>query len=356
MARNRRLPAAYSETEAATLAAEKAPTGRHAVELTYAEPSPMGLFFQRFWRRTVLLLKVGVAVCALAAYPVMTITAHSIDDSAITLSASENWAFPEAGVSITKIARELQGTGWAGDRAQWHPQARLTAMPAWQAATANALSEHTHLIAKLVPGTAGEDSDLAAAARLLATEPGADMKARLGAAAEALNRFDSRVARGLVALPSRAGTLQQEAALFANWARADRDRLSRQIDAGSADLPATRRDIEAFYAAKARAHVAAQMLAALEISDPKLARHPNVAAALARAETAWSRASRLRPLFVANQAGDSVFAPNHLSSLGFFLGEAEDATADLALALAAIPGIDGASVASVQPELVSAAP
>ena len=55
------------------------------------------LFAQRWWRWTVTLLKVGAVVCAVAAYPIMTVASNRIDDSSIEV-AGQNWTLPEVGV------------------------------------------------------------------------------------------------------------------------------------------------------------------------------------------------------------------------------------------------------------------
>ncbi len=355
MAKARTLPAAYAEPESAPITA--ANDDDHTVTLHYVEPSPMGLFINRWWRRSVFLLKFGIAVGVIGTYPVMTARSHLIDDSAIVLASSENWGLPETGVAITKIAREMQGRGWAGDRADWHPASRLTAMPAWQEATAEALSAQMTLLAGLVTSPTGEDSDLAAAARLLKVETGTEMMPRLTAAAEALNRFDTRVSKGTVKLPPRSITLRREAELFTSWASADQTRLDAQITAGTKGewMPARRIDITTFYGARARAHVAGEMLASLQASEPKLGQYPQVKAELAKAISAWRRVSQQSPLFVSNRDGASPLAANHLASMVYFLGEAETATRALSTALAALPENEFETVASLS-SAISAAP
>ncbi|CAN0452694.1 unnamed protein product, partial [Scytosiphon promiscuus] len=163
-------------------------------------------------------------------------------------------------------------------------------MPAWQRATADALSQHTALLADLTVKDGDVDSDLKAAARLLKGVEGEDMRPRLTAAAEALNRYDSRAGRGLAATPDKVVKLAAEATLFANWAGADRIDLSVQVNQDVVEWPASRVDIETFYGAKARAHLAQQMLAAERTAEPRLARLPSVSTAFDRAELAWSRA------------------------------------------------------------------
>ena len=349
MAFDSRLPAAYQEEGPVVTVLGS----DHLVTFDYAEPSPIMLFAQRWWRRTVTLLKVGVVVGAVAAYPIMTVASNRIDDSAIEITG-QNWTLPEVGVSIVKIARELEGAGWAGDRANWHPQARLTAMPAWQSATAEALSRHTSMLADLTAQGEEVDSDLKAAARLLSGVEGEDMRPRLTAAAEALNRYDSRAGRGLAATPDKLAKLQAQAVLFAEWAEADRIDLSVQINQDIVEWPASRTDIETFYGAKARAHVAQQMLVAARLSEPRLARLPAVSAAFDRAELAWGRAAQMKPLVVSNQSGDGPFMANHLASIGFHLGEAQDASRNLADLLGDVPEGALENIASLETRLAAA--
>lgn len=332
MAFDSRLPAAYQEEESVSTVLGS----DHLVTFDYAEPSPIMLFLQKWWRRSILMLKVGAVVGAVAAYPVMTVVSNRIDDSTV-ISADQNWTLPEMGVAINQIARELEGAGWAGDRANWHPQARLTAMPAWQTAIAGALSEYSLTMAEIAGTEDGADSDLTAAARLLKSVAGEDMRPRLTAAAEAINRFDSRAARGLAQLPDRSDMLAAEARLFAGWANADRKDLSEHVHREIVEWPASRGDIQAFYGAKARAHVAEQMLIATRIAEPRLARFAAVDAALTKAETAWAQAAGMKPLIVSNQPGDGPFMANHLASMGFYLIEAEDATRELIEALESLP-------------------
>ena len=350
MAFDSRLPAAYQEEGPAVTVLGS----DHLVTFDYAEPSPVMLFFQRWWRRTLLMLKIGVVIGLVVAYPVATVTSHKIDDGMISLNG-QNWAVPQVGVAVNKIARELEGAGWAGDRANWHPQARLTAMPAWQLATANALAEHTRLRSELSGAEEAPDSDLKAAARLLMAMPGEDMRPRLTAAAEALNRFDSRASRGLATLPDSSDALGAEARLFAGWADADRVELSEHVNRDVVEWPASKSDIEVFYGAKARAHVAQQMLAVTRRTEPRIARHPEVNAAFDKAERAWGRAAQMEPLVVSNQSGDGPFMANHLAGMGFYLFDAQAATLELAAALEALPegGLE-ASVAYLDPSLASA--
>lgn len=303
----------------------------HLKALENAEPHPIMDFFQGLWRRIVFLFKLSLFLALVGAYPVSVFLSHKIDDSDIVFAEGQKWAFPESGIAITKVARELEGKGWAADKPNWHPQARLTAMPAWQEATADGLSEFTRMVAASVPDANGEpDSDLMAASRLLKGLPGEDMRPRLTAAAEALNRFDSRVSRGVVTLPDRRGQVAAEARMFAGWAEADQDDLSTQIYQEPTGWPASKQDIRVFYAAKARAHIALQMLKAARSADRASLGDAETVAAYDKAEAAWSRAARIRPLVVSNQKGDGAVMANHLASLGFFLRDAQRTSLELA--------------------------
>jgi len=303
----------------------------HLRELDDAEPHPIMHFFQRLWRRIILLFKLSLLFALIGAYPVSVMLSHKIDDSDIVFANGQKWAFPESGIAITKIARELEGKGWAADKPNWHPQSRLTAMPAWQEATADGLSEFTRMVATAVPDANGEpDADLIAASRLLKGLPGEDMRPRMTAAAEALNRFDSRAGRGLIAMPDRRTLAADEVRMFAGWAEVDQDDLSTQIYQESTGWPASKQDIRVFYAAKARAHISLQMLKAARLADRDSLKDPEALAAYDKAEAAWTRAARIRPLIVSNQKGDGAIMANHLASLGFFLRDAQRTSLELA--------------------------
>jgi len=302
-------------------------------QFDYAEPSPIMLFAARWWRRFTNVLKIGVMIVLIAGYPVATILSNNIDDSDIALNAEQAWMLPQAGVAIHKIARELEGSGWAGDRANWHPQARLTAMPAWQEASAEALADHTRLMAVLSSVEGEPDEDLTAASRLLHTIGGEDMRPRLTAAAQALNRYDGRVARGLANMPTPREALISEARLFAGWAEAGRRDLATQIHREKVEFPAGRADIKAYYAVKARAHIASQMLTASVSANSELMRNPNIRDTVNAASDVWKMASHQKPLIVSNQSGEGLFLPNHLAGMAFHMVSAQEASLALAKAI-----------------------
>lgn len=333
-----KLPKAYDED----LRAKPRPTPippEHFISLEHAEPSPMMESFQKGWKRLVRLSKLVFVLAVIGAYPAAVVVSSHIDDSPVVFPPNESWSVSGVGVAIHKVARELAGAGWADDRAAWHPQARLTALPAWQQATAAGLSEHVRLLSEVAANADGPDGDLAAASRLLMAVPGEDMLPRLTAAAEALNRFDTRASRGLALRPAPEETLPLEMALFAGWAQEDIAALSDRINAEQTAWLASSQDITAFYTAKARAHLAHELIIAGKARAYGLTGNAELAAALARAEAAWKRAAGMKPAFVSNQHGAAAILPNHLASMAYYLVEAEKASSDLAARLAPPPPV-----------------
>jgi hypothetical protein len=327
-----KLPKAYEED--VRKKARPVPVPDVFVSLEQAEPSPIMIGFSKLWKFLVGVFRLALVVLVLGAYPAAVVLSSHVDDTPIEIPSNESWSVTGVGVAVHKIARELEGAGWASDRDSWHPQARLTALPAWQEATAAGLSEHTRLLSEIA-ATGGEpDGDLAAASRLLMAVPGEDMRPRLTAAAEALNRFDTRASRGLALRPTPEETIAEEMVLFTGWAASDRAALSDRINAIQEDWPASKADVAAFYAAKARAHIAHELIVTGKVRAYGLTADTELAVALARAETAWARAAATKPIFVSNQSGASALMPNHLASMAYFLVEAEVASAELAERLA----------------------
>ena len=297
------------------------------VELEYAEPSPVMGVVSRAWRRLIFLLKAAIVIALLGAYPALTVTAHKIDDSPIRFADGYEWSVGEVGKTVTLIARILEGPGWAGGQAKWHPQARLTAMPAWQEGIASASADYTRLLAAQTG-----NEDVAAAARLLVPEPDA-MGDRLTAAAEILANYDARVEDGHAKAPIGAQALQQKLSLTIGWAEDARSELALQARTPAA-WPASYDDIRTYYHAKARAHVAHELLSAAlaQQNDQIIAR--GLTDAKTEALALWRKAAVQRPLFVSNQTGDGAFG-SHLTSMAFLIDEAKAATVTLADGLTA---------------------
>lgn len=285
----------------------------------------------KFVRNTVLMV---AAIVAIGAYPAMTLRAHQLDDSLPDLSTgSAAWTDPTTGFAHAVIGREIDGSGWIADKPGWRPEARLTALPAWQTGLSTSLSELMRLRAETAPWEGEPDNDLMRASRLLSVRDDGQMQARLLGAREALSRYDGRLLRGLAASASTPEAVQAELALVAGWAKANEADLRAQI-ADTDRIFARYSAIEAAYTVRARGQVASLVIAgilATPVTDPWPA---EVRASGEQALTAWREVAEVSPLFIANANPGSFFPGNHLISLSYLSREAEAATLAFATALA----------------------
>ncbi|WP_084421038.1 hypothetical protein [Henriciella litoralis] len=325
-----KLPVKRRETgPAVTLIGTSLP----ASYLEEAEPSPLMHSAAEWWKRGVLAIKVVGILAIIAFYPLLVIGSHVVKDDPVTLATDRPWASPETGVMVTLIGRELEGPGWAGDRAGWHPQARLTALPAWQEGLSTSMSEYARMMSLKSPSSAGQaDPDLAAAARLMSIDPTLEQTPRLAAAAEALARYEGRLERGLASSPTGLEDTLDELALLANWADRSHEDLTERI--GLRDgWPASKDDIRAFYTARARAQLAGELFRHSAMSRPDIAVSEDIQRNIDRLEGKWRRAAQLNPMFVSSQSGDARLMADHLAMMAYHMAEAGDATRELGAAL-----------------------
>lgn len=280
--------------------------------------------------RLILFGKSILVVAIILAYPLMVMMSHKLDDSPVVFDDSRFWAVPDIGVSSILIARELDGPGWVTDRHRWHPQARLKALPAWQASLIAALADHGRLVISEL-GTQ-RDPDLIAAVRLMEPTTGEDMAAHLMAASEALSRYDDRVAGGVALAPRGAAALSAKLGLASDWADERYMALVGIASPGDGWVASTEA-IESVYAAKAAAHVAHEMLAATFAQESRLLSSYEANEAAQDVLNKWRRAASLRPLLIANQSSDAVSGVNHPAIMAFRLNEALDASLLLATRL-----------------------
>lgn len=275
----------------------------------------------------ILAGKVFLVAVFILAYPVMTVLSHQLDDQPIRFDDSRYWAVPEIGVASVLIGRELDGPGWAADRHPWHPQARLTALPAWQEALLEAIAAHGRLIIRQLDDQ--RDPDLIAAIRLLDKAEGQQTTLRLLAASEALLRYDDRVAGGVTIAPTGQAAMIARLELAQQWANQERAALSAIASPGDGWI-ASKDAISAVYSAKATAHVAHELFAASLRDDKALLATYEIEDAFGDMLSKWRRAATLRPLFIANQSSDAASGINHPAIIGFHLEEARRAAANLA--------------------------
>lgn len=297
--------------------------------LEEAEPSPLMQTAEWWWDRGVKALKILGLLAVAASYPALVAGSHDIKDEPVVLSAERPWTSPETGIIITMIGREIAGPGWANDRPGWHPQARLTGLPAWQEALSSSMSEYTRLMAMqaMTPrGTA--DPDLSAAARLLVVDPQLEQTPRLAAAAEALARYEGRLERDLASDATGFENLLDKLGLMASWSDVSVAELGEQSNLRDG-WPASEADVQAFYAARARAQLASQLITASLNAEPDTLVSEAVQSRIDRLVAAWRKAATLDPLFVSNQSGDARLMADHLAMMAFYISEAGRATRDL---------------------------
>lgn len=281
------------------------------------------------WRK-IPIVRIGQIALVLAAilfYPAMTVASHKLDDSPVVLDEGRYWAVGDIGVMSSLIARELDGPGWVADRHPWRPQARLTALPAWQDSLLSGMSDHGRLLIALM----GEqrDQDLIAAIRLMSLTDEDNMTPRLLAATEAFARFDGRVAGGVTAAPRGADAFRARLGMTSQWATTEHASLARVANPGDGWI-ASPEAIKAVYRAKAKAHLAHEIL--LSVGDREATMLARYGAGPAYQDTLskWRRAANLRPLFVSNQGGNGLIGANHPAIMAFLLEEARTSQNELA--------------------------
>ncbi|MEM7006277.1 MAG: hypothetical protein AAF498_10385 [Pseudomonadota bacterium] len=270
----------------------------------------------------ITILKAFTVAALMLAYPALVITNHKVDDTPINLAdAPRHWTATDAGVAVTLISRELEGPGWVADRHRWHPQSRLTALPAWQNAMMAAIADHGRLSLSLFEGQ--RDPDLEAAMRLLGRTGTEAAVPRLIAAREALTRYDGRVGAGLAGRPEGPEVLAAEMDLAAGWALASRNALGSIASPGDGWIASTEA-VQTVYEAKARAHVAHEILSARMTSDGNTFPSTEAELLALQALEKWRVAAKLRPLFVSNHGADAVVGANHPATMAFLISDAAE--------------------------------
>ncbi|MEO1554394.1 MAG: hypothetical protein AAFR82_10710 [Pseudomonadota bacterium] len=298
-----------------------------------AEPSPTIAALGQFWSRIIKTAKLGLVLALVGGYPAMIALSHKVDSSAVVLSSATPWYSNDTGTALTLLGRELTVAGWANDRSWWHPQSHLTALPTWQDGITGALSEFTLLAAEHASQTPGSpDTNLMAAARLLAPAQEAEAIPRLNAAAVALQGYEGRLSRGDAAQPKGLGVLLDELDLYQRWSIGAQAELRSSANRAEG-WPASRQDIQALYKARAHAQVASQMLMSSLIQEPELVRTRDAREARDRAIFTWRRAATFDPLIVSSQAGTGAFLSDHPAAMMYYLSEIDTAMADFVDAL-----------------------
>ena len=286
-----------------------------------AEPSPLMGKLSNFWNGIIRTTKWLAVLALVGGYPAAVMNSHSINADPITLSQADGWADPHTGTLLTLLSRELSGPGWASDRAVWHPQARLNALPAWQEGLTLAASEFTRLRAEQTGTVTGiVDPDLLAASRLLAPATDVDAIPRLHAAAEALQTYEGRLNRETATLLTGSEPFFAELDLYTKWVSEDLAHLSNAARTVSG-WPAAETDIAAIYRARAKAHVAAQLISASIELDPTLIVSREASEAREALQVSLHRMATFNPLIVTSQGSTHPLLSDHPAALAFYSQE-----------------------------------
>ena len=169
---------------------------------------------RRLWRRIIWGALSLLIVLAALSYPAAIVFGHKIPNKIPTDLPETVWADSRIGASIELIENELDQRGWVSARPGWHPQAYLTAMPAFQSGLTSVLSRFATLRAGLVTSAGGRDEDLTLAASLIAQAVGASAEDQLRAATQAMRRFDGLKARSVLDDETQSILLEGEIRLY----------------------------------------------------------------------------------------------------------------------------------------------
>ncbi len=281
-----------------------------------------------------LILLAVLLVIALA-YPIAVGTSHTVSSTISSTLPNKVWADRHIGASVELLEKE-QFMGWAADQPGWHPQSRLTAMPAFQTGISDVISAFAGHRAQF-QDSEQRDSDLWHAHTLLQSVDGQGADDRVYAAIEALSRFDGRKARALLDDGSRTDLLTGDVSLFLAETTDILDRLEALAAAESRGV-FNRETVHVYYHAKGKLYAMGSILGATDASAPEVDGLPE---ALATAQAAFERAISETPLTVSNpQPGGFSFGGNDVMVLAFLTGQVRDELASLLKILESQAGVN----------------
>ncbi len=294
----------------------------------------------------ILMWLTLVLVSALPFYYAIGIAlTHTIDDSLEPVDAVVVPAGGSHGVAVAEalVRREIEGNGWVANDPWFRPCTFCDNMANYQSGMVAALARFTQAVETLNGG--GADEDLSQAASL--TEPPdlwvwepsrspwpqASSEALYLNAAAALGRYNTRLSEGS-AVFDRGPT-----GLF-RLVNASADDLSAAITSLSTAIRDTRggllfdwRSDDLFYRTKGQAYGHAMVLRALARDFKAILSEKAIESDLQNAVALLDQVVAMKPWIVVNARPDSQLLPNHLTTQGFYLLQAEAALRDLAARL-----------------------
>ncbi|MGK9164779.1 DUF2333 family protein [Inquilinus limosus] len=296
-------------------------------------PPPAGA---RRWSRALAwgiggLLLLFVLYMAVGAFIV-----HAIDDDPdFAVAAPVANGSRAVDVAVALIERETGGTHrWTANDPFFLPGWLLDNMPNYQQGIIYALSRFTAEMGDQLGRSRGSsqmDPDLDRATGLLrypgtiwlfdlstSWAPTASSESQYRAAAQALRRYNERVATGTAPFERRADNLLQTIDRFAADLGSQSSVIADHIEASRGWLIDTQAD-DIFYATKGRLYAYFLVLRALGQDFQGVISQSGATRIWNEMVDNLREAAELRPLAVMNGRPDAMFQPNHLAVQGFFL-------------------------------------
>lgn len=265
-------------------------------------------------------------------YPAGMIITHKVDDDPSFTPTKTQGGSYSVDMTIGLIEREIKDHGWIANNPWFFPNAPLDNMPNFQQGMVDALSrftlEMTDQIGR-IRGSSQVDEDLEKAAGHLRIPgdrwtfdfktsylPVATAEAEYIAAAEALKRYNARLAQGAGVFDPRADNLIGVL-----------DRVSADIGSASAALDASIEELatfsvtsdDVFYRTKGRLYGYLMLMTALRVDFEKVIAEKDLINLWVETTESLRQAVSLDPLFVLNAAPDSTIFASHLTAQGFYL-------------------------------------
>jgi hypothetical protein len=276
----------------------------------------------------------GVAVLVLILFPIGIFSVNKIDDN---LDFGKNSVDPASAsksvaVAVQLIDREINQHEWTANDPFFRPGAWLERMPAFQKGIISAVSRFAIEMGDQIGRTRGSsqiDADLDKAAGMLKYPPDvwvynfsvsifptASSERQYLGAMKALQRYNTRLARGEAVFERRADNLQ-----------ATLDRIALDLGAASAGLANSVTDPSLldtnadvlFYDVKGRMYAYYLLLEGLKLDYHDIIVEKQLSQAWDEMEKSLAEGANLNVFFVLNNKPDSQLLPNHLSAMGFYL-------------------------------------
>lgn len=274
----------------------------------------------------------AILIAAALYYPTGMILTHKVDDDPDFRVEADVGESAAVATAIGLIRREVDTHGWVANNPWFFASAPLDNMPNFQQGIIGALSRFAVEMGDhigRVRGSSQADADLEKAAGLLkyrgdvwifdlstSLMPTATSEAQYRSAAQALEAYNVRLARGEAVFERRADNLHATLERVA----ADLGSLSARLDAANDDLSAisfTADDV--FYHVKGRLYGYWKLLEALGRDYDNVIAERELGAVWQQMLDSMREGALLDPLVVFNGAPDSVAIPSHLTAQGFYL-------------------------------------